>query len=161
VVTKGARSRAASRSDAQKEAEDEVRSQLGAQLQVSLSSKDLDLGEGTRVALDGHFAAVGKVIAVEISAQVGKPKAGQQKKILADILKLALVRIVLESQGQSVRSILAFIDEKPTKWLSGDGWGALAVRTFKIEVKVVVVDPQLITKVKSAKVEQNLHKPED
>lgn len=160
-MPQAAGSRSASRSDAQKEAEAEVRLQLGIQLQVSLSPKDLDLGEGTRVALDGHFAAVGTATAVEISAQVGKPKPGQQKKILADVLKLALVRTVLESQGQSVRSILAFIDEKPATWLSGDGWGALAVKTFKVDVKIVAVDPQIIAKVKSAKVAQNLYVPED
>lgn len=85
---------------------------------MPLSAHRLELEAGVAVELDG-YAQVGRaVIAVEATAQLGRPKPAQQKKVLADALKLALVRSALESQGLKVRAVIAFIDPEAARWLS-------------------------------------------
>jgi len=76
-MAKLARARTDSRSDTQQQVESVVRDRLAKELELPLAPKRLDLGDGTHVALDGYWEANGKATAVEITAQVGKPRGAQ------------------------------------------------------------------------------------
>jgi hypothetical protein len=59
---------------------------------VAIAPKNLPLEPGVSVALDGYGETGERVVIVEVSAQVGKAKPAQVKKVLGDVLKLAIVK---------------------------------------------------------------------
>ena len=148
--------RAASRSDVQQSLEALVLERLGRRWKAALSGHRLDLAAGVAVKLDGYARDGRAVMAVEVTAQLGAPKAAQQQKVLADALKLALVRSVLEAEGLQVRTAIAFIDPEASRWLSGKSWGALACRTFGVELEQVDVGDESRARVEAAKRRQDL-----
>lgn len=148
--------RSGSRSDVQASVEARVVELLARRWDVPLSAQRLELEAGVAVALDG-YARVGRTVtALEVTAQLGSPKPAQQKKVLADALKLALVQSVLRAQGLKVRAVIAFIDPEASRWLSGKSWAAMACRTFGIKVEQVDVGDPARARVRAAKRRQDL-----
>lgn len=147
--------RSGSRSDVQQSVESLVIEELGRRWKTSLSAQRLELAPGVAVALDGYCRKGPRVTAVEVTAQLGHPKPAQQK-VLADALKLALVRSSLSAQGLDVRAVIAFIDPAASRWLSGRSWGALACRTFGVELEQVDVGVEARARVQAARRRQDL-----
>ncbi|MEW6430820.1 MAG: hypothetical protein AB1730_04870 [Myxococcota bacterium] len=148
--------RSGSRSDVQQAVESLVIDKLGRRWKTSLSAQRLELAPGIAVALDGYCRKGRRVTAVEVTAQLGHPKPAQQRKVLADALKLALVRSSLRAKRLDVRAVIAFIDKAALGWLQGQCWAALACRTFGVELEFVDVGAGARARVRAARRRQDL-----
>ena len=93
---------------------------------------------------------------MEIWAHVGKAKSAQRNKVLADVLKMALVSDFKKKEGFEVESYFAFVDNKAQKVLEGDSWGALAAKHFGVTPIKVDLDTATLEKIKTAQESQDL-----
>jgi hypothetical protein len=82
------------------------------------------------VELDGWIES--PPTAIEVCVTVGDPKPGQQRKLRADILKLALLR---KARTPPPRCLLVVTSGDAARWLQ-QGWTDLAVRLMGVEVQV-------------------------
>lgn len=121
-----------SASSAQQAAEVELVQGVAEDLGVSLSSATLSLADGVTVEFDG-YSETDRVLC-EAFARVGSLKAGQKRKLTADVLKLVLAGRLL---GGAWRKIIVVSSSAAQSWLLGRSWQALAVREFGIEVSCI------------------------
>ncbi|MEZ5002897.1 MAG: hypothetical protein R2730_07655 [Chitinophagales bacterium] len=81
----------------------------------------------------------------EIYSGINEIKAGQKRKIAADILKLIYIEKLLERE---IDKYLVLIDESiKCKLINGKSWLSKLIETYKIEVKVVDVGNNLMADV--------------
>lgn len=81
----------------------------------------------------------------EIFAHIGKPKAGQDRKVAKDILKMLLLE---KETGDAYKKMIVVCDEEQEKKLKGVSWIAECIRQFEIEVEMIDIDPDLRDKLK-------------
>lgn len=62
-------------------------------------------------------------------------KAGQQKKVAIDTLKLITIR----RERPETRLVLTFADEAAAAYAQGNGWLAQALRSWEVDVVVVAI----------------------
>jgi len=100
-----------SRADDQKAAEQAALAAVNAAFGVTLTPRRLHLG-GRHFDVDGYADLGDRVLLAEIWAHVGKAKSAQRHKVLADLLKLALLTRLLQRERPSciVEPSLVFID---------------------------------------------------
>lgn len=111
---------------------------LAADLDVGLvPGGTLLLSGGVRIQLDAR-SEDGNV-AVEAFARQGALKAGQQKKVAQDVLKLAMLRS--EPGYASVRPIFVFASDEARSSLTG--WVRHAAGVFGVELLMVDIGPEL------------------
>jgi hypothetical protein len=115
-----------------------------------LEARWIPLSEGTRCSVDAVSADLG--VLVEISAQTGRPKPAQTKKIAADALKL----ITLREKYPQARLMIAFCDDEAAQHYRHGGWLAFALENHKIEVRVVDIPDALRVRLREAKARQNM-----
>ena len=149
--------RQASKSDAQQEAGRAAILALGRRKGVELQPRRLQLGE-VAFQLDGYHESTGRTLLAEVYAHFGPVRSAQRHRVMADVLKLALLKRLLGAARpeQEVECVLAFLDEEATSVVSGKSWAALAAREFGVEVAVVAVEPEWAAKVRAAQVRQDL-----
>lgn len=94
-----------------------------------------------------------KKIVVEVFARVGKLKAAQQRKVKADLFKLAYVR---QRMGTEWRALLVFVDEAAAASSLGRAWHVDAARTFGIEIRVMALPDDLRANVLAAQDRQRM-----
>lgn len=149
--------RQASKSDAQQEAGRAAIAALGRRNGVDLQPRRLQFGEAA-FQLDGYHESTGRITLAEVYSHIGPVRAAQRHRVMADVLKLALLKRLLGEArpGQEVECVFVFLDEEATSVVSGKSWAALAAREFGVEIAVVSVEPGLIAKVRAAQVRQDL-----
>lgn len=149
--------RLASRSDAQQAAEITAINVLNREQGWNLEPSKLLLRERT-FSVDGYYEVMGTIILAEVWAHIGKAKSAQRNKVLADILKLALLSKILREQRPSytIRSYMVFIDEEASLVIQNESWGALAAMEFGIQSAVVPIGQEFIDAVKIAQQNQDL-----
>lgn len=76
----------------------------------------------------------------EIFAHIGKPKAGQDRKVAKDILKMLLLEKI---EGVTYKKMIAVCDEEEIKKLMGESMLAECIRQFDIEVKMINIESDL------------------
>jgi hypothetical protein len=145
-------------SKAQREAEADALRKLGRALNTEFCRKrDIVIRPGVKAQVDGYVETEDSVHLVEVSAQLGKPKAAQKKKIAADVLKLAYPSTVLrERTGKRIVSKVVFIDAAARDQLHSGGWVSAAAAWQKIETVLVDIDPPLLEAGRNAKADQDL-----
>ncbi|MDP9374544.1 MAG: hypothetical protein M3Q65_19255 [Chloroflexota bacterium] len=153
--------RAASRSDAQQEAGRAAIARYGALQGVALEPRRLTL-RGVALQVDGYAEADGRVVLAEVWAHIGPAKGAQRHRVLADVLKLALVSKILREERPGYRIDCAFVllNEEAAGILRGQGWPAAAAEEFDIQVAVVPIDQDLVEAVRAAQVRQDLRNDE-
>ncbi len=97
---------------------------------------------------------------IEITAQVGKQKGAQPKKICTDVLKLAFARALLQKDfsNANVEAYVVFIDMDAKELLEGKTWPAHAARYFGVTPHLVKIDDGLVRAVRDAKRRQDIRK---
>lgn len=75
----------------------------------------------------------------EIFAHIGKPKAGQDRKVAKDILKMLL----FEKIEVNYKKMIVVCDEEELKKLKGESMLAECIRQFDIEVKMINIESDL------------------
>jgi hypothetical protein len=118
------------------------------QLGVTLTPRRLALPGGATADVDGVTSD--ESVLVEVFAHRGALKGGQRGKIARDALKL----ITLGQHRPGARLILALADEAAAKPLRAKSWLAEALSTFKVEVLVVDLDPEVRAGIRAAQVRQ-------
>ncbi len=155
--------RTKSDSTAQRVAEGLAMAKLDSMLGVSLRRNHVvGVQDGVNATVDGYFEDDARVILVEATAQLGKPKAAQVKKVATDVLKLSfLAGLLRERSGKQVVSKIPYIDSQARDQLHNSGWIAAAARRFGIETVVVEIDTAALAAVREAKKEQDLMARQD
>lgn len=147
--------RRVSDSAVQRRAESIIRQRLARRLSVSLEPGVIKLAEGAPVHVDA-VSEDGGVIA-EIFARQGALKAGQQKKVAIDTLKLITIR----REKPGVRLVIAFADSEASGYATGGGWVAQALRTWDVQVEVVSIPENLRGEILAAQDGQRMVNPDD
>jgi hypothetical protein len=149
--------RQASRSDAQQAAGAEAIQAFGRREGVDLVPHRLQLRE-VSFQVDGYYTGPTRTILAEVYARVGPTRAAQRHRVMADLLKLALIRrLLLETRpDQAISCALVFIDDEATGVVGGKSWAALAAREFGIEIAVAAVQAETIAAVRAAQTRQDL-----
>ena len=124
-----------SRSDVQQGIEKYVLENLGDELKaVLIQGYKLE-----KTVVDGYCCSGNEIIIVEVSAHIGKLKAGQRKKVLTDLFKMAYLKRIKEKEGFAVKCLMVFVDEDAASAFSDKTWGHDAADSFGIEMKVVKI----------------------
>ena len=122
---------------------------------------DLSFDEETKLPLEIGMQPdaidLNKKVVVEVYAHVGELRGAQLHKVKGDILKLIFIEKKL---GEDWRKILCFADEAAAKYVRGRSWVADAVRIFGIEVHVMNLPEQQLSRVQSAQKRQRMVNPE-
>jgi hypothetical protein len=134
----------------QRRAEGVIRERLAERLRVRLEPKEIELAAGAPVHVDA-VSPDGQVLA-EIFARQGELKPGQQKKVAIDTLKLITVRC--ERPGATL--LVAFADKQASKFATGCGWSAQALRTWGVQVEVVDISQELRDEILAAQTSQRM-----
>lgn len=92
-------------------------------------------------------------IVVEIIARVGKLKAAQQRKVKADLFKLAYVR---QRMGSEWRALFVFADQAAAASSLGRAWHVDAAQAFGIEIRVMALPDDLRSSVLAAQDRQRM-----
>jgi hypothetical protein len=156
-----AKKRTASDSMAQREAETVARTILGNQLRLrgKLQPEKFALGK-SKVAIDGVYRDDDRkcIVLAEIYSRIGELKAAQKNKVLADVLKLALVEKAKGEEwvGFKVTKIIAFADHRAKKYLEGKSWGAEVADIFGVQTRLVELPVETAAAVKAAQRNQDL-----
>jgi hypothetical protein len=142
-----------SNSAVQQKAEAAILVEVSAHVGAALAPRVLTLANGARVNVDG--AAPDLSILVEVFARQGPLKGGQQKKVCQDALKLiTLARILPDA-----RLVIAFADREAAAYASTGTWVAEALATWRVEVLVVDVGPELSNAISQAQLRQVMINP--
>ena len=150
--------RLGSRSDTQAEVETFVLAQLTSEFNNVIVGGKIITGR-SYIQLDGLALdkELGVAVLVEVFGHLGTVKAAQRHKVHADVFKLALARDLLREQGyKDVQAIFAFVCEDCAKALSGRTWAADAAERYGIVTKYIILTDELIARLRSAQVKQNL-----
>lgn len=131
-------------SSVQLEAEATIRAAAAAELGVDLHPTELALATGTPVRVDGVTAD--ESVIVEIFARQGTLKDGQRRKVGLDAFKL----VTLGASRPGSRLIMVFADNDAATYALGKGWLADALKTWKVEVMVVELAPELRARILEA-----------
>jgi len=125
-------------STSQTTAEKEMIAAFGKQLGLPLKEKPLKLDDDTGVQIDGYYQQAERMVLVEAFARTKELKAGQKRKILADLLKLIFVSETLLSKNPKlvIDKNLLFQSEDAAKLFKGNAWAAKACLHFKVKVRV-------------------------
>jgi hypothetical protein len=153
--------RTASRSDAQQQAEHIALQKFGEELGIALTAKRYTI-DGCRFDIDGYAETETTITLVECSSHIGTAKPAQRNKVLADVLKLALLQRLLKRENPdcTVRSVLLFIDDEAARTLRNASWGARAAQEFDVSVNVVTLDQTTLDTVRAAQGQQDLRHKE-
>lgn len=92
-------------------------------------------------------------VVVEVYARVGAVKGAQLHKIKGDVLKLALIGAEL---GEEWRRILCFASDAAASYVQRKSWVAEAAKVFGIEVQVVQLPSEQMSKVIAAQARQRM-----
>lgn len=144
-----------SNSEVQRRAEVIIRERLAERLGVRLSPKVVVLAAGAAVHVDA-VSPDGGVLA-EIFARQGELKAGQQKKVAIDTLKLITIR----RERPNATLVIAFADNEASTYATGDGWVAQALRTWGVNVEVVEIPEEMRSEIRAAQKQQVMVNAED
>lgn len=136
-------------SQEQRDAEAVMVAILADRLGVPLLPRRIALPEGGRVEVDA--AAEDGSVLCEVWAHQGPPKSAQRNKVLADAFKLVFVARVL---AISPRLILLFSDAAAAAPFLGGGWPAQALRSMDVELTVVELPAELVSKIRAAQIRQ-------
>jgi len=149
--------RTASSSEVQQLAEQLMLSELSGQLGKTLAKATIPIGRA-KVHVDGFYREDGLVIVAEAWAHLGKVKAAQRNKVLADILNLGLVNSALKRSHQNliVESYLVFADNVAATVVGGNSWAALAAKECGISVRVVVLATDILDTIREAQRRQDI-----
>lgn len=115
-----------------------------------LEPKSLTLAGGARVDVDG--VAPNETVFVEAFAHQGRMRGSQPKKVAQDALKL----ITLRREHPGARLVLAFADSLAAASVTGKGWLAEALASWKIEIVVVDLETDVRTGLNAAQVRQRM-----
>lgn len=118
----------------QHEAEAIVLAGAAAQFGVPLTGRTLALPGGAQVDVDGVDEA--QTVFVEVLLRRGRLKGPQLDKVARDALKLATLGRAFAAR----RLVIAFADEAAASSVTGQSWLAEALRTWSVEVVVVMLD---------------------
>ena len=153
--------REGSRSEAQKSAEVAAVKLFGAQQGVDLAPAIMKLRD-RRFDVDGYCKTDDRVVLAEVWAHIGPAKSAQRNKVLADVLKLALISKILreEQPSRTVESYIVFTDQEAAQVIKNESWGALAAAEFGITSAIVELPPALTQQVRDAQILQDLRNPE-
>ncbi len=149
--------RKASCSDVQQLAERLMVNEFSDQLGRELEKASIPIGKA-KVTVDGFHRDDNRVTLVEAWAHVGKAKSAQRNKVLADMLKLALVTSALRRSYPSlkVESYLVFADSRAANVVNGKGWASLAAKEFGIATQVIALSADVIEIIKEAQRRQDI-----
>lgn len=92
-------------------------------------------------------------IVVEVFARIGRNKAAQDRKVRADLFKLAYIRQAL---GAPWRAVFCFADPQAAASTLGRSWAASAARTFGVEICVVELPDDLRAQLLATQVKQRM-----
>ena len=129
----------------QRKAEAIIRDRLSELLGMPLEPREIKLAAGASVHVDA-VSADGTVLA-EIFARQGELKGGQQKKVAIDTLKLITIR----RERSEAKLYIAFADREASRYATGGGWVAQALRAWKVEVVVIDIPPELRDEIRAAR----------
>jgi hypothetical protein len=149
--------RTASCSDVQQLAERLMVNEFSRHLGRELGKATIPMGK-TKVTVDGFHKDENRVTLVEAWAHVGKAKAAQRNKVLADTLKLALITSAFRRSDPSlkVESYLVFADSSAATVVNGQGWASLAAKEFGITTQVIALTADVIETIKDAQQKQDI-----
>jgi hypothetical protein len=140
-----------SRSEAQGVAEQEAIGLLSAELGVELTPRQVIMGDGAYVEVDG--VGPQESVLVEVFAHQGPLKGGQRHKIQGDVLKLA----TLGKTRPDSRLIVAFCDHEAEARVTG--WLAYAMSVWGIERHVVDLPEGVCSGLRAAQERQRMVNP--
>jgi hypothetical protein len=145
-----------SRSDSQQDAERSAREAFGREIGVAL-----ERGSRQGMDFDGVFDDGIRVVLVEITAQIGRQRGAQAKKICTDVLKLGLARALLQANAPhtNIETYLVFIEADAMRLLEGDAWAARAAAHYNVTPRLVTIAPEIKAAVRDAKIDQDLRQP--
>ncbi|MDX6708983.1 MAG: hypothetical protein QOI48_4829 [Solirubrobacteraceae bacterium] len=139
----------------QRRAEAVIRDRLAERLGMPLAARTITLAAGAPVQVDAA-SPDGKVLA-EIFARQGELKGGQQKKVSIDTLKLITIRC----EHPDTRLVIAFADEKASRYATGGGWVAQALRTWNVDVEIIDIPQDLCDEILAAQQRQRMVNADD
>jgi hypothetical protein len=144
-------------STAQQNAEQQMVSQFSIELGRPLVKKTVNL-ENVNVTVDGFYEDERGSTFVEAWAHLGNAKAAQRHKVLADMLKLALITTTLRTLNPDalVESYLLFACDRAANLVRGRGWAALAAEKFGIKHCVVEISPETKETIREAQHKQDI-----
>jgi hypothetical protein len=162
MATKAATKRKASCSDVQQAAEQLMLAELSQVLKVTLVKASIPIGT-TSVSVDGFYYEGTKVVLAEAWAHVGKAKPAQRNKVLADLLKLALISAVLKrgNDDLKVESYLVFADRDAATLVTGKSWASIAAAEFHINPQIVTLPATMLMLIKDAQRKQDIRLPDE
>ena len=139
----------------QRKAEAIIRDRLAEHLGMPLEPREIKLAAGASVHVDA-VSADGTVLA-EIFARQGELKGGQQKKVAIDTLKLITIR----RERSEAKLYITFADQEASRYATGGGWVAQALRTWKVDVVVIDIPPELRDEIRAAQEGQRMVNPDE
>jgi hypothetical protein len=134
----------------QRKAEGVIRERLAELLGTPLKAGPVTLAGGATVEVDA--VSTEDPVLAEIFARQGALKAGQQKKVAIDTLKLITIR----RERPETRLLLAFADEAAAAYAQGNGWLANALRSWEVDVVVVAIPDELRAEIRAAQAGQRM-----
>jgi len=160
----GQKKRRKSRSDVQEYIEKRVIQKLSKELNIKLERHELSLSSEGSMILDGYYKSTKKLeresryVLAESWAHVGKAKSAQTKKVLTDVLKLAFATKYLREKDTDAKidAYMVFVNEEASKILTGNGWGALAAKSFGIKSRIVKLPKKCIERITATQKDQDL-----
>jgi hypothetical protein len=99
--------------------------------------------------IDGYSESTNSYF--EFYAGIEELKVGQKKKLATDILKLITIEKIIE---KPINKFIVLIDKKIENKLLSDSWLSKSVQLFNIEIIVIDISDELMSKLKIAKVRQ-------
>jgi hypothetical protein len=153
------RKRQRSRSDAQINVEAQLIKSLGRKIAVPLQPRRIKIGRN-RIDLDGYYENHRQIVVAEAWSHVGKAKSAQKDKVLADVLKLWLVKQerVSNPHRKKIKCYYAFADTDAARVLRSESWGSLAARQIGIEAVLIRISSRLRRKLVTAQRNQDLRR---
>lgn len=139
----------------QRKAEAIIRDRLAEHLGMPLEPREIKLAAGGATVHVDAVSADGTVLA-EIFARQGELKGGQQKKVAIDTLKLITIR----RERSEAKLYIAFADQDASLYATGGGWVAQALRSWKVEVVVIDIPPELRDEIRAAQEGQRMVNPD-
>lgn len=136
-------------------AEAVIRDRLADRLGVPLAARTIKLAAGAPAQVDAA-SPDGKVLA-EIFARQGELKGGQQKNVAIDTLKLITIRC----EHHDTRLVIAFADEEASRYATGGGWVAQALRTWNVDVEIIDIPQDLRDEILAAQQRQRMVNADD
>ena len=139
----------------QRRAEAVIRDRLADRLGVPLAARTIKLTAGEPVQVDA--ASPDGTVLAEIFARQGELKGGQQKKVAIDTLKLITIRC----EHPDTRLVIAFADEEASRYATGGGWLAQALRTWNVDIEIVDIPRDLRDEILAAQQRQRMVNTDD